>query len=86
MDLKALGKDLQGHARPKDDKPTADTEQRGPPGKSHTDHSAALSQLTGNSVPGSGTRAAQGAPLLDYFNEDYHRDFSNMLGELAFPR
>ncbi|XP_068588339.1 centrosome and spindle pole-associated protein 1-like isoform X2 [Cebidichthys violaceus] len=63
-----------------------DTEQRAPPGKSHVDHSAALSQLTGKTAPGSGTRAAQGVPSLDYFDEDSHRNFSNVLGEVANPR
>ncbi|XP_075937023.1 centrosome and spindle pole-associated protein 1 isoform X2 [Anarhichas minor] len=63
-----------------------DTEQRAPPGKSHVDHSTALSQLAEKTAPGSGTRAAQGVPSLDYFDEDYHRNFSNMLGEVANPR
>ncbi len=84
IDLEAVGKDP--HQRPKDDKPTEDAEQRAPPGKSHVDYSAARSQLRGKTVPGSGTRAEQGVPSLDYFNEDYHRDFSDMLGEVANPR
>ncbi|XP_060950287.1 centrosome and spindle pole associated protein 1 [Limanda limanda] len=29
---------------------------------------------------------AQGVPSLGYFNGDYHRDFSNMLGEVTIPR
>ncbi|XP_078137408.1 centrosome and spindle pole-associated protein 1 [Sander vitreus] len=64
------------------DKRTEDTEQRGPPGQSHVDYS----QLTGKTMPWSGVRAAQGVPPLDYFNEDYHRDFSNILGEVANQR
>lgn len=84
LDLEAVGKD--SNPRLKDDKPTKDTEQRGPSGKSHVDYSTALSQLTGKTVPGSRTRAKQGVPSLDYFNEDYHRDFSNILGEVAIPR
>lgn len=82
--LEALGKDP--NQKPKDDKPTVDTEERAPPGKSHVDYSTALSQLRGKTVPGTGTRAAQGVPSLDCFNEDYHRDFSDMLGEVAIPR
>ncbi|XP_033495349.1 centrosome and spindle pole-associated protein 1 [Epinephelus lanceolatus] len=84
IDLEAGGKDP--NPRPTDDKPIQDTEQRSPPGKSHKDYSAALSQLTGTTAPGSITRAVQGVSPLDYFNEDYHRDFSNMLGEVANPR
>ncbi|XP_074478579.1 centrosome and spindle pole-associated protein 1 isoform X2 [Sebastes fasciatus] len=78
IDLKAKGRDP--NPRPKDDKPTEDT-----PGKSHVDYSTALSQLTGKTAPESGTRTAQGVPPLD-LNEDYHRDVSNMLGEVAKPR
>lgn len=84
IDLEATGKD--SNPRLKVDKPTEDTEQRSPPGKSHVDYGAALGQLTGKTVSGSATRAAQGVPSLDCFNEDYHRDFSNMLGEVAIPR
>ncbi|KAI3355250.1 hypothetical protein L3Q82_018103 [Scortum barcoo] len=82
------GIDLEDpNQRPKDDKHTEGTEQRAPQGKSHVDYSStALHQLQGKVVPGSGTGAAQGVPLLDYFNEDYHRDFSNMLGEVDIPR
>ncbi|XP_035509088.1 centrosome and spindle pole-associated protein 1 [Morone saxatilis] len=80
--LEAVGKD----PRSKDDKPTEDTEQRGPAGKSHMEYSTSLSQLTANTVPGPGARVAHGAPSLDYFNEDYHRDFSKMLGDVAMPR
>ncbi|XP_070784596.1 centrosome and spindle pole-associated protein 1 [Enoplosus armatus] len=83
-DLEAVGNDP--NPRPKDGKPTEATERRAPPGKSHVDYSTALSQLTGKTVPGSGSRVAQLVPLLDYFNEDYHRDFSNMLGEVTAPR
>lgn len=70
VDLEAVGKDP--NPRPKDEKPTKDTKLRSAPGKSHVDYSTALSQLTGKTA--------------DYFNEDYHRDFSNMLGEVANPR
>lgn len=84
IDLEAVGKDP--NQRPKDDKPTEDTEQRATPGQSHVDYSTALSQLRGKTVPDSGTRVAQGVPSLDYFSEDYHRDFLNMLGEVAIPR
>ncbi|XP_038583643.1 centrosome and spindle pole-associated protein 1 [Micropterus salmoides] len=78
IDLEAVGKDP--NPRPKDDKPTEATERRAPPGKSHVDYSTAVSQVTGKTVP------AQGVPSLDYINEDYHRDFSNMLGKVAVPR
>ncbi|XP_032360326.1 centrosome and spindle pole-associated protein 1 isoform X2 [Etheostoma spectabile] len=74
-----LGKDP--NTRQINDKRTEDTE-RDPPGQSHVDYS----QLTGKTMPWSGVRAAQGVPPLDYFNEDYHRDFSNILGEVANPR
>ncbi|XP_070709443.1 centrosome and spindle pole-associated protein 1 [Pempheris klunzingeri] len=84
MDLGAVGKD--SNPKLKDDKPTEDTERRGSPGKSHVDYSTSLSQLTGETVPSSRTRAAQGVPSLDYFNEDYHKDFSTVLGEVAIPR
>lgn len=84
IDLEAEGKDP--NLRPKDNKPTENAEQRAPKGKSQVDYSTALSQLAGNTVPGFGTEAAQAFPSLDYFNEDYHRDFSNMLGEVAIPR
>uniref|UniRef100_A0A3B4UNE3 Centrosome and spindle pole associated protein 1 n=1 Tax=Seriola dumerili TaxID=41447 RepID=A0A3B4UNE3_SERDU len=84
IDLQAIGKDP--NPRPKDNKPTEDTEQRDLLGNSQVDYSTALSQLAGNTVPGSVMGAAQGVPSLDYFNEDYHRNFSNMLGELAIPR
>ncbi|XP_039983478.1 centrosome and spindle pole-associated protein 1 [Xiphias gladius] len=84
IDLEAVGKDP--NPRPKDNKPTENTEQTTPPGNSQVDYSAALSQLAGNKVPGSGTGAAQVVPSLDYFNEDYHRDFSKMLGEVTVSR
>ncbi|KAM9337207.1 centrosome and spindle pole-associated protein 1 [Symphorus nematophorus] len=84
IDPEAIGKDP--NPRPKDDKPIEDTEHRGPPGKFHMDNSIALNQLAGRTAPGSRTRAAQGVPLLDCYNEDYHRDFSNMLGEVAISR
>lgn len=87
--VEAAGKDP--NPMPKVDKPTDDTEQRASPGKSHvsfpsptTDNNTALIQLPQKTVPGSG--AAQGGPSLDYFNEDYHRDFSDMLGDVAVPR
>ncbi|XP_034415606.1 centrosome and spindle pole associated protein 1 [Cyclopterus lumpus] len=63
-----------------------DTEQRGPPGNTHVDFSTAPSQLTEKTAPGSGTRAAHGVPSLHYLDEDYHRDSSSMLAEVAIPR
>ncbi|XP_047200577.1 centrosome and spindle pole-associated protein 1 isoform X3 [Hippoglossus stenolepis] len=54
--------------------------QRGPPGKFQVDPSTALGRLPGNTEP------AQGVPSLGYFNDDYHRGFSNMLGEVTIPR
>ncbi|XP_034562108.1 centrosome and spindle pole-associated protein 1 isoform X2 [Notolabrus celidotus] len=79
---KKPGIDLDPNPQARDNKP----EQNIPLGESHVDYSAALSQLTGPPVPGPGVRAAQGIPQLDFFNEDYHRDFSNMLGEVNMPR
>ncbi len=75
---------LEKHANPgpKGDKPTEDTGQRSPHTQSHMDSSEALTQLT----VGSGARAAPGIPSLDSFNEDYHRNFSSMLGQMAIPR
>ncbi|XP_062236002.1 centrosome and spindle pole-associated protein 1 [Platichthys flesus] len=54
--------------------------QRGPPGRFQVEPSTALRQLPGNTEP------AQGVPSLGYFNDAYHRDFSNMLGEVTIPR
>ncbi|KAM3593843.1 uncharacterized protein V6R79_023157 [Siganus canaliculatus] len=47
-------------------------------GECHTDLSPALGQTA--------PRPVQSVSLLAGFNEDYHRDFSNMLGEVAMPR
>ncbi|XP_029314098.1 centrosome and spindle pole-associated protein 1 [Cottoperca gobio] len=71
VDLQAVGKEPNPKSR--DDKHTEDAEQRG---RSHVGYRAALSQLTGS-------RTRRDVPSLDYFNEDYHRDFSNVLGEVA---
>lgn len=84
IDLKARGKDPD--QRPKDNKLVEHTEQGGPQGRSQVDSSTALSQLRGKTVPRSVTEAPQDVSSLDYFTEDYHRDFSNMLGEMAIPR
>lgn len=70
----------------KDVKPTGATDQSISQRASHVDYTRAQSQLTGTTVPGSGVGAAQGVPPLDYFTEDYHRDFSNVLGEVAVTR
>ncbi|XP_030611857.1 centrosome and spindle pole-associated protein 1 isoform X2 [Archocentrus centrarchus] len=67
-------------------KPTENTEQRANPGKSQLDFSAALRQLPGKTVPTDGMELPQGVPSLDYFGADYHRDFSNILGEPTVPR
>ncbi|XP_022062182.2 centrosome and spindle pole associated protein 1 isoform X2 [Acanthochromis polyacanthus] len=72
IEMESEGKDL--NRRPKDDKPSNKTEQMVPRGKSEV------------TVPRSGMRAAQGFPSLDYFSEDYHRHFSNTLGEVAIQR
>jgi len=63
-----------------------DTEQRGPPGRTHVDSRTALSQLTEKTAPGSGTRAAHGVPSLHYLDEDYHRASSSLLAQVANPR
>ncbi|XP_030253670.1 centrosome and spindle pole-associated protein 1 isoform X2 [Sparus aurata] len=78
MDLEAAGKDL--NLRPKQYKPNVDTDQRASTGKPHMDTTSNLH--TGKKT----VTAAQGVPLLDYFSEVYHRDFSNTLGEVAIPR
>ncbi|XP_040922248.1 centrosome and spindle pole-associated protein 1 [Toxotes jaculatrix] len=84
IDVEAVGKDSD--PRPIDNKPTENAEKKAPPGKSQVDYSTALGQLAGNTVPGFGMGAAQGVSSLDCFNEDYHKDFSNMLGEVTIPR
>ena len=83
-DLEATGKDP--NLRPKDNKPTENTGQTSTPGKSQVDYSAALRWLAGNPVPGCGTGNEQVVPTLDSFNEDYQRDLSYMLEEVAIPR
>ncbi|XP_008301077.1 centrosome and spindle pole-associated protein 1, partial [Stegastes partitus] len=72
IDLEAEGKDT--NPRPKDYKPTDNTEQAVPRGKSEV------------TVPRSEMGVTQGIPSLDYFSEDYHRNFTNMLGEVTIPR
>uniref|UniRef100_A0AAQ6IQP7 Centrosome and spindle pole-associated protein 1 C-terminal domain-containing protein n=1 Tax=Anabas testudineus TaxID=64144 RepID=A0AAQ6IQP7_ANATE len=67
-------------------KPIEETEHGGPQGRSQVISGTALSQLTGKIVRGPGAVAPQGVPSLDFLTEDYHRDFSNMLGEMAIPR
>ncbi|KAM6971588.1 centrosome and spindle pole-associated protein 1 [Tautogolabrus adspersus] len=84
IDLEPKEKDPNSQA--KNHKATEGAEQNTPLGMSHMDYNTALSQLTGTPSPESGTRAAQGVPSFDYFNEDYHRHFSNMLGEAAMQR
>lgn len=81
-DLKAVEKDPNPNPRLKDETPAENTEQGAPAGQTHVGYSAALSQLTA----GSGARAAQGVPSQDYLNEDYHRNFSSMLGRMVIPR
>lgn len=81
VDLEAAGKDL--NLRPKEDKPSVDTDQRAGTGKPHMDDSStSLNLHTGKKT----VAAAQDVSLLDYFSEVYHRDFSNTLGDLAIPR
>lgn len=84
IDLNARGKDAD--PRPEDSKPTEETEHKGSRGRSQLASNTALSQLTGKTVPWSGRGAPQGVPSLDYLTIDYHKDFSNMLGEMAIPR
>ncbi|CAJ1082220.1 centrosome and spindle pole-associated protein 1 isoform X1 [Xyrichtys novacula] len=84
IDLKPAKKDLYPWTR--DQIPTEDSEQHVPLGMSHVDQGTALRRLTGTTGPRSESKAAQGVPSLDYFNENYHRDFSNILGEVALPR
>ncbi|KAK2886454.1 hypothetical protein Q8A73_020400 [Channa argus] len=82
IDLKARGRDPDPKSK---DKPIENTEKGGPHGKSQVDYSTALSQLTGRTVSGSEIGAPRGVPSSDYFNQDYHRDFSNML-DVGIPR
>lgn len=83
-DLEAVGKDL--NPRQKDVTPAEDTEQRAPVGRFPKDYSTARGQLTGQTVPGSETGEEKSVLSLGYVNEDYHRDFSNMLGDVTIPR
>ncbi|XP_062297968.1 centrosome and spindle pole-associated protein 1 [Scomber scombrus] len=71
--------------KPKADIPIEDTEQRAPPGKPLPSLTVGNNTVL-NQLPGSRSEAAQGGPSLDYFNEDYHSDFSDMLEEVAIPR
>lgn len=89
--LHKLGKDLEAegkHLNPslENGKPTENADERAPPGKSQVDLITALRQLSGKTVPSNGMELLQGVPSLDYFSEDYHRDFSNILGEVTIPR
>lgn len=89
--LHKLGKDLEAegkHLNPslENGKPTENADERAPPGKSQVDFITALRQLPGKTVPSNGMELPQGVPSLDYFSEDYHRDFSNILGEVTIPR
>lgn len=87
----ALG--MNPSPRPREDKPSVGTEERGLPEKPQValpppwlGHSAALGQLTGRRVAGSGMGAGAGVPGVFSFNEDFHRSLSNTLGEIAAPR
>ncbi|CAK6972358.1 centrosome and spindle pole-associated protein 1 [Scomber scombrus] len=71
--------------KPKADIPIEDTEQRAPPGKPLPSLTVGNNTVL-NQLPGSRSEAAQGGASLDYFNEDYHSDFSDMLEEVAIPR
>ncbi|XP_013123796.1 centrosome and spindle pole-associated protein 1 isoform X1 [Oreochromis niloticus] len=89
--LHKLGKDLEAegkhlNASLENSKPTENADERAPPGKSQVDFITALTQLPGKTVPSNGMELLQGVPSLDYFSEDYHRDFSNILGEVTIPR
>ncbi|XP_063339281.1 centrosome and spindle pole-associated protein 1 [Pelmatolapia mariae] len=89
--LHKLGKNLEAkgkHLNPslENGKPTENADERAPPGKSQVDVITALRQLPGKTVPSNGMELLQGVPSLDYFSEDYHRDFSNILGEVTIPR
>lgn len=83
-DLEAVRKNP--NPKQKRDTPTEDTEQRAPPGESHVDCGAGLDQMTGKTAPEARSREQQGIPLLNYVHEDYHREFSNMLGDVAVAR
>ncbi|KAF7668832.1 hypothetical protein LDENG_00279470 [Lucifuga dentata] len=91
IDLDALGNNPNPRL-PRDDKPAESTDDSNPPGKSQVaflspavDFSTAASQQSGKKVPGSGTGASSGIPSLALFNEDYHRNLSNTLGEMPVP-
>ncbi|KAM4533412.1 centrosome and spindle pole-associated protein 1 [Odontesthes bonariensis] len=80
IDLEAVGK--YPNPTPKDDKPHENTEQRAHPGKSQIDFSTADSKHKRKTwVPGSGI-----VPPLNFFSEDYHKDFTSLQGEVTLPR
>lgn len=83
-DLEAAGKDL--NPRQKDVTPAVDTEQRAPVGKFPMDYIPFRGQLTEKTVPGSETREEKSVLSLGHVDEDYHRDFSNMLGDVTVLR
>ncbi|XP_041823443.1 centrosome and spindle pole-associated protein 1 [Melanotaenia boesemani] len=84
VDLEAVVKDSNPGL--KDKKPLLNTEQRAPLRKSQMDFSTALTHLPRKTVDESGMVSLPGVPPLDYLSEDYHRNFTRLLGEVALPR
>ncbi|XP_072234362.1 LOW QUALITY PROTEIN: centrosome and spindle pole associated protein 1 [Leuresthes tenuis] len=77
IDLAAVGK--YPNLTPRDGKPHEDTQQRVLPGKSQIHKRKTW-------APGSGIAGTQGVPPLDFFSEDYHKDFTSLQGEVTLLR
>ncbi|KAL6097884.1 cspp1 [Pungitius sinensis] len=71
----------RGYDSGRRDASRGDREHRAAPRKSHLGNSPAVSPLTEKTV--SGTRAPQGVPSMNHFEDGRHRNFS---GEVAEPR
>ncbi|KAK6293132.1 hypothetical protein J4Q44_G00366330 [Coregonus suidteri] len=95
--LDALG--TNSSPRPRQERPEAGTEERGPPGRPRVafpsppmDYTNVLGQLTGAGGPrlgmgaGAGAGAGMGVPGVAPLNEDFHRSLSSTLGEIIAPR
>nr|XP_014014977.1 unnamed protein product [Salmo salar] len=95
--LDALG--TNSSPRPRQERPEAGTEERGPPGRPRVafpsppmDYTNILGKLTGAGGPrlemgaGAGAGAGMGVPGGAPLNEDFHRSLSSTLGEIVAPR
>lgn len=86
-----LGRDFETVAEDpnpgqKNDPAAEHIEQKTPSAESQVDYSTAPGRRTGMAGPASERKEEQGVPWLDYVNEDYYKEFSNMLSDVAIPR